>query len=364
MKRVLYITYIDILNGEAASGSAVRPKRMYESLLKKGYDVILLEGSQLRSNKAIRLSRIREIERIVNKNAIDYCYIELPTTPITFFDDLRLIKTISKKSIKIGAFYRDFDWKYSYISQDKGLKKIYHWFCFKIDIYIFRKNIDILFFPTEGARKLFSSLEKLPYYRTSVLPPGMDFHINAHSQIFYNAIYVGGVSSIYKIELFLEAFNRINQNGTRITMTLVCREAELQERKNILNKYLECDWLNVVHTSNTEILKQLYQKSDFGISTLSINEYTNICMPIKLGEYLSYGLPIIATECVEIKKFLDEYRCGLTCKDNVIDIQNNIESFYNNENLRTALKQNVQQAVQKNSWLSRVNIIEEQLHVK
>ena len=39
---ILYITYIDF--GDAASGSGVRPQRMYRAMLEEGHQVKLLSG--------------------------------------------------------------------------------------------------------------------------------------------------------------------------------------------------------------------------------------------------------------------------------------------------------------------------------
>ena len=76
MRSVLYITYIDITTGTAASGSSVRPRRIYESFIEKGYDVTLLEGAQLRNRKEERLNNISTIEEILNKKDFEFITVK------------------------------------------------------------------------------------------------------------------------------------------------------------------------------------------------------------------------------------------------------------------------------------------------
>ena len=328
MKRVLYITYIDITTGVASSGSSVRPRRIYESFIEKGYEVTLLEGAQLRLKKEERLNNINIIEEILNEKIFDYCYIELPTTPITFKKDLELIKKIRSKGIKIGIYYRDFYWKYPNIWQAKGIKKLYYTLKYKRELTIFKKCADVIFFPTEQAILNFQSFEDMRGIHLAALPPGMEIVETVNYRITNNLIYVGGISNLYRIELFLEALKRVNENGLKINLTLVCRLEELQRRKAIIEPYLKLPWLNIIHTSDPKELKELYKKADMGISSLAQSDYADMSMPIKLGEYLANGLPIIATASKEIANMIKEYKCGVVCDFDVKDIQNKIEEIY------------------------------------
>lgn len=364
MRSVLYITYIDITTGTAASGSSVRPRRIYESFIEKGYDVTLLEGAQLRNRKEERLNNISTIEEILNKKDFDYCYIELPTTPITFKQDLALIKKIWSKGIKIGIYYRDFHWKYPEIWQAKGIKKIYYWCKYKRELKTFKKYASVIFFPTEQAILNFQLFENMRGIYTAALPPGMQIAGYRNDKINNNLIYVGGISNLYKIELFLEALKRVNENGFKIDLTLVCRFEELQRRRTILEPYLKLPWLNIIHTSDPTELKELYKNADMGISSLSKIDYADMSMPIKIGEYLSNGLPIIATASKEIAKMIKKYKCGIVCDFNVEDIQNKIEEIYSNDMLLKSIKNNIYMTTKLNSWDRRIDTLEKELKVQ
>ena len=188
MKEILYIAYNNVTNGKASSGSAVRPKRIYEAFLKRGYNVSILEGTQLRSEKDNRLKRISNIETLLNEKEFNYCYIELPTTPITFKQDLQLIKKIKKQGIKVGGFYRDFYWKYPNIWNVYGIRKFYLLMKYKRELKIFEKYFDVLFFPTEGSIHTFKKYEALKNVKTAALPPGIDFAHEVHGKLYNNLI--------------------------------------------------------------------------------------------------------------------------------------------------------------------------------
>lgn len=362
-KNVLYITYIDIRRGNTSSGSSVRPKRIYECFLERRYNVTLLEGSQLKEKKKERLHNIKQIEQLIDKTNFEYCYIELPTMPITFRKDLQLIKLIKNKGIKIGAFYRDFYWKYPEVWKVTAIRRIYYTFKYKYQLNIFKKYIDVIFFPTKKSIENFKSFESMKDVCMLELPPGMDIVSEIHNDIYKNIIYVGGISTMYRIELFLEAIKQLNEDGMYINFTLVCREEELQAEKEVLSKYFNEQWLKIVHTSNKNKLTQLYAKSDLGVSTLVRNDYTNMCMPIKLGEYLSHGIPLIATACDEIKKFIGSNQCGFICDDNVEDIKRQIKKIYENKEVLKEAQQNIYKTIEANTWNSRIDILERGLGV-
>lgn len=363
-KNVLYITYIDIRRGNTSSGSSVRPKRIYECFLERKYNVTLLEGSQLKEKKKERLYNIKQIEQLIDKKNFGYCYIELPTMPITFRKDLQLIKKIKNKGIKIGAFYRDFYWKYPEIWKVTPIRRIYYTFKYKYQLSIFKKYIDVLFFPTNKSIENFKSFEPMEKVRMLELPPGMEIISKVHDDIYRNIIYVGGVSARYKIELFLEAVKQLNEDDLKIKFTLVCRKDELRAERETLSKYFNEQWLKIIHTSNKSELKALYAKSDLGVSVLVRSDYTNMCMPIKLGEYLSHGLPLIATAGDEIKRFIETNQCGFICDDNVEDIKHQIQRIYENETILKEKQQNIYKTIESNTWNNRIDMLERGLEIK
>ena len=119
-KTVLFITYIDF--EEFYSGSQVRPQKMYEAFKNLGYEVKLLECQQNRFSE--RKKAVKDINKWLNNNKPDFCYIESPSGPIFNFADFQLIKRISKAGIKIGFYYRDLYWLFKSKQNNDSLKQL------------------------------------------------------------------------------------------------------------------------------------------------------------------------------------------------------------------------------------------------
>ena len=80
-------------------------------------------------------------------------------------------------------------------------------------------------------------------------------------------------------------------------------------------------------------------------------------IPVKLMEYLGYGLPVISTDCTEIAAFIERNHCGLLCRDNGDSLAETIEAFYSENTDHRALAQNVQETAANNRWVNRVDKI-------
>ena len=76
--KILYITFTDF--GELASGSSVRPFRIYNALVNLGHEVKLLEGQQNRRKE--RRVKVKEIIDWLDENRPDICYVEPPSGPL------------------------------------------------------------------------------------------------------------------------------------------------------------------------------------------------------------------------------------------------------------------------------------------
>lgn len=349
---ILYITYTDMKN--ASSGSSVRPIQMYNAFLSKKCNVKLLCGLASRELKEDRIKNIKNIEEWLDKNNPKFCYIESPGDPIIFKEDRNLIKKIHRKNIRIGYFYRDAYYKLSknYIFSNKkvGLKQyikyLYYKFLYWRDEQLLKKYVDIVYFPSVTMAKYFNFKDK----RT--LPP-------AGKKVIYNRknakslIYVGGVSERYGTNYMLEAMELVNQRQ-HIDLILVCRQKEIN---NIDKKYLDKKWLKIYNVSGHEKLKPLYEKSKFALFPLKKDLYNDFAVSVKIFEYMSYGLPIVANDTIETTKIINKYGIGIVTSQNFKQYSEAILKLYNDEKLLNELFNNVQKALEVNLWTNRVEQI-------
>ena len=355
MKKILYITYADIDNPK--SGSGVRPQKMYKAFLDMGYDVKILKGVASKEKKAQRINNIMEVEQWLKNNKPDYCYIESPGDPIIFKEDRQLIKHIHKLGIKIGYFYRDAYYKIgkSYILNDNkiNLKKYLRFYYYKVlfnrDDILINKNVDVVFFPSETMISYFN------FKNMKTLPPAGEI-IDYKRRKNNNVIYVGGINERYGINILLETMEIVNQSQ-QINLILVCRKNEMS---NINEKYINCDWLKIYNVSGTEALKELYENASIGLFPLKKDKYNNMAISVKLFEYMSYGIPIVAINTLEPSKIIEKYDLGILVEENAQEMADAILKLFSDCNLYEKYRKNVEDALKAgNLWTDRVKRIEE-----
>lgn len=358
-KTVLYISYIDMNN--AISGSAVRPLAMYNAFVELGYNVISIKEIASKDNKINRIKAINMIKEWLNYNIPDFCYIESPGDPIIFKEDRKLIKFIKNKKIKIAYFYRDAYYKVGkdclgleqnskFILKD-NLRYFYYKFLYWRDELLLRKYVNIIYFPSMEMAKYFK------FKKIGILPPA-GYSVDILEGKRDALIYVGGISKRYGIDLLLDSINIINQKQ-HIDLLLVCREKELKYIKKI---YFNAPWLKIIHASGQEDLKKIYSNAKIAIIPVSSNVYNNFAIPIKLYEYMSYGLPIVSTNLTEVTKIIKRYNIGLISENDSEKLASTIMNLYNNQELIKIFATNSKKFLLKeNLWLHRVKKIEEDI---
>lgn len=89
-------------------------------------------------------------------------------------------------------------------------------------------------------------------------------------------------------------------------------------------------------------LKSFTSLAHLGISLDSFNDKNCLFnLPNKIFDYLQAGVPVFATAIPEIKKIVDEYRCGICITDTSPEnISNMITNLFNDDAFYQSLKQN------------------------
>lgn len=344
-KNILYITFVDF--EEQKSGSSVRPKKMYDAFIKIGARVKLLEGQQNR--KYERWKRVIKYFKEIKKNNYDACYIEPPSGPIFNLCDHLLMLYISKiKKIPVGLFYRDAFWKLSEHYSYKGLKAKIIVLMHKFDWRIIKFVSKVIYFPSESFARYFECENKV------ILMPGAevieDLAIGADNSF----IYVGGVEGLYGSNLLLDSFKMAYEKNNSLKLNLVCRQ-----ENDVIRAYKNEDWLNLfVGKSGRKELKEIYDVSKYSIIPIIPGKYSNLAVPIKLFEYISYEKPIVSTNCLEIEKIITKYNIGKIANADKNSLSEAIISMASNTEKYCKYKENIKSKVLKNElWEDRVRLV-------
>ena len=340
--KVLYICFTDFDN--INRGSAVRPYKMYNAFINRGYEVILINGNvQERRKKFIHSKKNNHLENI------DYCYIEPSTYPCHPIDYLMFIY-IKSLNIPVGLFYRDMYHKFPELFNKKGIKKMELLIRYKFDWSIYKIISKTIFFPSDSMAKYFKFDNK------AALPPAGEITKVNKEHLSNSVIYVGGTSKEFGTDILLDAMRYVNEK-INIKLILVCREYN----DELFDKYANSNWLEIKHLSTDELAHE-YVNSDIAIIPRPITEYNSFAVPIKLFEYLSYNVPIVTTNCFETARFVENNQIGVVTGDNYQELAEAIMKLYKNDNEIFKYTNNSKKTlINGNLWGHRVDKIEKYL---
>ena len=347
--KVLFICFADF--GRADSGSSVRPQKMYRAFIEAGHEVKLLCGSDGNDCRAERRKSVAEINRWLDTERPDICYIESPVGQIMLNDDIRLIKRLHRMGIPTGYFIRDFHNKFpeefprrtGFIN---SLKDIY------LDIRQIKtdnviKYADIVYLPCDESKALFN------YRDMRALPPAGENNLPGEKHLSRTGIYVGGISQQYGLNALLDAYGEINKQANNYKLILCVRE---NEWKKFEHPKKNAPWLEVVHASG-EQLKPLYTRADVGfLIPREGSAYNDFTLSVKIYEYMGYALPIVAAKCAAMDRVINEYSIGITTEGTSEGFAETIKNIFADEADYRKLCDNCRKALlQENLWTHRVD---------
>lgn len=308
-------------------GSGVRMTSILQEFINYGRDhkinILFISG-----NQEERLKLFKELKKI-DPYKILYCYIELPNIPLLLSNknhiptvpliDVTFFKYLKKNNIPFGGFLRDIYWMFDDMYPLKGIIKHVMITLNKYYLFLYKKYFNVLFLPSIKMNDYVLA----PPERVYPLPSGGRRMVT--NQVLkksegWKSIYVGSLHKTAGIKELLKAFENYNSRSQEtIELIFVCRENEFIENELLFQPYKMYSWLKIMHL-DSENLSSYYQSVDFAILPYSKNIYNDFAMPVKVIEYISYGLPILSTDLSAVSTFIQENECGYIVEDNYISI--------------------------------------------
>ncbi len=355
---LLYITFID-MESNFHTGSSVRPLNMLKAFQELGLTMKVLSGEKTKKKK--RRKKIEEIIHWLDTNTPKFCYIEPPSGPFYDWKDLYLIKKLHIKKIPIGLFYRDAYWMFPEYGADGkkvSFQKKIKLFIIKgmqqRDLRVFKRTCDHIFFPSDSMADYFH------FKSQSALPPGCvirkDIHYDSEEFVQKETltfIFVGGAARNHGTFLTLEAFEKVNQNKVVARLIYICPRKQWDDIKNEAYKKEYLRWLSIYHVSGDEELASFYKKADVALLAAPNTEYRNFAVPVKIFEYISYGKPVLVTNCYETEKAVLENQVGWSVPDNASSVCRKIFFLYENQKEIYEKRSFCKKACMHNSWVNR-----------
>ncbi|MCH5586721.1 glycosyltransferase [Shimazuella sp. AN120528] len=351
---------------KADSGSKVRPLKMIEAFEKwgddQGLEVIVVSGES--KERETKWNELLQQNALTN---VRFCYAENQTIPIWLTDknhipsrpfiDKKVFQYLKQHQIPTGIFYRDVYWKFDELYPLKGLKKRLMQWLYRREEKFYEKYADAIFLP---------SLEMGKYVdinRTKVaLPPGgkeVAFQKTNREGNRVRAIYVGAVKHADNgLPLLLETLERIQKENLPLSLTVVCREAEYQGLSDEQKEKMKQLQVDIRHISGAE-LDALYMEIDFAYLPRTKSTYNDFSVPVKLVEYLSNYLPVLASDCTAQQRFVESGPYGVVAGATTDAMVAATKKMM--EQHQTFLKTIQEKFLASNSWIARVQAVNQTL---
>ena len=155
----------------------------------------------------------------------------------------------------------------------------------------------------------------------------------------FTLLYPGTLNKHCGLDLVITAIGTLKEDIPSLKFQIYGQGSELHN----LNKMVHDLQLNDVVYFNDyvplEFVPQIMFEADIGIALLAgYNEYSQQALNVKLFEFLSMGLPAIATRTKSIEYYLDEGTVMLSAQNNPNDVANCIKELYFNVEKRDDLR--------------------------
>lgn len=363
------------VDNKGSSGSQIRPIAMLAAFKNIGLQVDAVIGSVYERREAIR-----QIENNISHGVTyDFVYSESGTSPTIFQGKKHFLKNLNldfgflsyckKNGIPIALFYRDIYWRFKdYRNSHKGPKHYFAQLAYRYDLYRYKHLVDILYIPSKSFGLYIKNKALIKRFET--LPPGTfynDTFINNKIKMFkeelaktdkcISLIYVGGLGHYYDFEKLLECINHLDF----VRLTICCKKNQWEKIGRKYSKYLT-ERVSIVHAFG-EDLAQYYKEAMIGVAFFSNTTYRAMSMPVKIFEYLSHAIPILATKNTEAGDFVAGNDIGWTLAYDVSELENLLTDLHNNNSHILAAHENTIDIMMKNTWEERANKVKNQLGI-
>ena len=163
-------------------------------------------------------------------------------------------------------------------------------------------------------------------------------------------LFVGGMRvPAHGLDLLVRSVEAVRARGRDLRVICVSRPGEGPPDPP--------EWMRVEHGSGPEITALLPEV----VATVQPRlrtPYNDLAVPIKVMEYLSYGRPLVVTDCTEQARIVREADCGMVVDDSVDGLATGIGQVLEADRAtRERWSSNARMAAERHSWTERATDI-------
>lgn len=204
--------------------------------------------------------------------------------------------------------------------------------------------------PNEYTKELVNQYYNVESSKISIITNGTEVTNYQESNLNSEQIIFSGAMYHHRgIDILLESVSYIVKEKSQAKFVLLGDGPEMEQLKKIVQEKKLENNVNFKGWVDRKKIPSYLAKSSIGIGPLRSTEVTKHALPIKVLEYMSAGLPIIAAKNTLPEDVLEEGKNGFFI-DNSKELSEKILELLNNEELRKKMGKNSIEMVQKFDW--------------
>jgi glycosyltransferase involved in cell wall biosynthesis len=168
---------------------------------------------------------------------------------------------------------------------------------------------------------------------------------------FLTLAYVGGVSFHRGLQYVINGMSML-QPDIPVRLWIAGNGRYVDILKDQVKKLKLENSVKFFGVLNKTEIDDMLKKSDFGLIPHIRSEQSDNSSPNKLFEYMAAGLPVLASDCLSIKRIIDNTQAGVTYVfDSSSDFTNVVRSLYSDHEKSLLFSENGKKAVlERYNW--------------
>jgi glycosyltransferase involved in cell wall biosynthesis len=172
----------------------------------------------------------------------------------------------------------------------------------------------------------------------------------AKSEVDFTLLYPGTLNKHCGLDIAIQAVSAVKDEIPSIKFLIYGNGGELNNLKQLVKDLNLNDIVHFEKPVSLQFIPKIMREADIGIALLSgYNEYSRQALNVKLFEFLSMGLPAIATRTKSIEYYLDEQTVMLSKPNEPDDVARCIRELYFNQEKRNELVEKGLAFIKKNN---------------
>ncbi|MBC8182677.1 glycosyltransferase [candidate division KSB1 bacterium] len=189
---------------------------------------------------------------------------------------------------------------------------------------------------------------------------GIKTHLNylPKTGFSYNIGYIGALDlRDYDLDFLLRVFSNVKNNKINLIIAGAKNDREYNKIKGIVDQYKLSSRVTIKSWMSPKQVEKLKSEIDIGCAPMIKNERNKICSPLKVLEYLSAGIPALATNLEGIEYIIKNGKNGFTMDNDPGKWAALIDKLYSNFEFYHKLSVGCLETARHFSWEQRTRTI-------